>query len=251
MEGGPCPLFVSASVLGSPARSFSRRPVPLPLGPACASLATAPPPALAGALAAAAGRNSGRSCETTGASEARCEVRGTSCFLHWGACYRGRLWLALWGSRLSRRVLLRFVLAPRGPAPPFRFRRSVLRSVRRSVPSWPTPAECLAYPVAPPASPTKPFSVDRTLGPMMARNEVYLRFNYTWSRYNTNDKDDPRSRTTLPSRSVRRKRMCLRVTGPVRAMCPSSEPVSTMVPTPLFSVILERMSSPRLSLLPS
>ena len=41
--------------------------------------------------------------------------------------------------------------------------------------------------------------------------------------------------------------MCLRVTGPLRAMkCPSSEPVSTMVPTPLFSVILERMSSPRL-----
>ena len=39
----------------------------------------------------------------------------------------------------------------------------------------------------------------------------------------------------------------LRVTGPLRAMkCPSSEPVSTMVPTPLFSVILERMSSPRL-----
>ena len=42
--------------------------------------------------------------------------------------------------------------------------------------------------------------------------------------------------------------MCLRVTGPLRAMkCPSSEPVSTMVPTPLFSVILERMLSPRLS----
>ena len=41
--------------------------------------------------------------------------------------------------------------------------------------------------------------------------------------------------------------MCLKVTGPLRAMkCPSSEPVSTMVPTPLFSVILERMSSPRL-----
>ena len=38
--------------------------------------------------------------------------------------------------------------------------------------------------------------------------------------------------------------MCLRVTGPLRAMkCPSSEPISTMVPTPLFSVILERMSS--------
>ena len=36
--------------------------------------------------------------------------------------------------------------------------------------------------------------------------------------------------------------MCLRVTGPLRAMkCPSSEPVSTMV-----RVILERMSSPRL-----
>ena len=72
-------------------------------------------------------------------------------------------------------------------------------------------------------------------------------FNYTWSRYNTKDKDDPRSRTTLPSRSVRRKRMCLGVTGALRAMkCPSSEPVSTMVPTPLFSVILDKMSSPRL-----
>ena len=44
-------------------------------------------------------------------------------------CLNRRLWLALWGSRLSRHVLLRFVLAPRGPAPPFRFRRSV-RSVR-------------------------------------------------------------------------------------------------------------------------
>ena len=32
--------------------------------------------------------------------------------------------------------------------------------------------------------------------------------------------------------------------GPLTAMkCPSSEPVSTMVPTPLFSVILDRMSS--------
>ena len=72
-------------------------------------------------------------------------------------------------------------------------------------------------------------------------------FNYTWSRYNTNDKDDPRSRTTLPSRLISRKRICLRVTGPLRAMkCPLSEPVSKMVPTPLFSVILERMSSPRL-----
>ena len=41
--------------------------------------------------------------------------------------------------------------------------------------------------------------------------------------------------------------MCLRVTGPLRAMkCLSSKPVSTMVPTPLFSVILERTSSPRL-----
>ena len=27
----------------------------------------------------------------------------------------GRLWLVLWGSRLSRHVLLRFVLAARGP----------------------------------------------------------------------------------------------------------------------------------------
>ena len=34
--------------------------------------------------------------------------------------------------------------------------------------------------------------------------------------------------------------------GPLTAMkCPSSEPVSTMVPTPLFSVILDRTSSPR------
>ena len=33
--------------------------------------------------------------------------------------------------------------------------------------------------------------------------------------------------------------------GPLTAMkCPSSEPVSTMVPTPLFSVVLDRMSSP-------
>ena len=40
--------------------------------------------------------------------------------------------------------------------------------------------------------------------------------------------------------------MCLRITGPLRAMKrPSSEPVSTMVP--LYSVILERMSSPTLS----
>ena len=44
-----------------------------------------------------------------------------------------RLWLAPWSSRLSRHVLLRFVLAPRGPAPPFRFRRSVRRSVRQCV----------------------------------------------------------------------------------------------------------------------
>ena len=41
---------------------------------------------------------------------------------------RGRLWLALWSSRLSRHVLLRFDLAPRGPAPPFRLR--CRRSVR-------------------------------------------------------------------------------------------------------------------------
>ena len=41
---------------------------------------------------------------------------------------RRRLWLALWSSRLSRHVLLRFVLAPRGPAPPFRLR--CRRSVR-------------------------------------------------------------------------------------------------------------------------
>ena len=46
-----------------------------------------------------------------------------------GVSSGGRLWLALWSSRLSRHVLLRFVLAFRGPAPPFRFRRSVLRSV--------------------------------------------------------------------------------------------------------------------------
>ena len=36
--------------------------------------------------------------------------------------------------------------------------------------------------------------------------------------------------------------------GPLTAMtCPSSEPVSTMVPTPLFSVILDRMSSPQIA----
>ena len=119
-----------------------------------------------------------------------------------------RLWLALWGSRLSRHVLLRFVLAPRGPAPPFRFRRSV-------------PAQRVAQRVPAQRAPLAP--------PPLVRSAP---FNYTWSRYNTNDKDDPRSRTTLPSRSVRRKRMCLRVTGPLSAMkCPSSEPVSTMVPT--------------------
>ena len=39
--------------------------------------------------------------------------------------------------------------------------------------------------------------------------------------------------------------MCLRVTGPLRAMkCPSSEPVSTMLPTPLFSVIVDHMLGP-------
>ena len=53
----------------------------------------------------------------------------------------------------------------------------------------------------------------------------------------------PRSRTTCPPRSVSRKRRRLRVMGPLTAMkCPSSE----MVPTPLFSIILDRMSSPRL-----
>ena len=133
-----------------------------------------------------------------------------------------RIWLALWSSRLSRHVLLRFDLAPRGPAPPFRFRRSVV------------PAQRAPPPLAPP--PLAPAPLVRSAP-----------FNYMWSRYNTKDKDDPQSRTTLPSRSVRRKRMCLRVTGPLRAIkCPSSEPVSTMVPTPLFSVILERMLSPRL-----
>ena len=70
------------------------------------------------------------------------------------------------------------------------------------------PAQRVAQPLAPPLAPLAP--------PPLVRS---VPFNYTWSRYNTND------RTTLPSRSVRRKRMCLRVTGPLRAMkCPSSKP---------------------------
>ena len=104
--------------------------------------------------------------------------------------------------------MLRFVLAARRPPPPFR-----LRCLRCS-------AACGASGAA------------RASGASCSIGSIL------WSRYNTNDKDDPRSQTTLPSRSVSRKRMCLKVTGPLRAT--SSEP------TPLFSVILERMSSPRL-----
>ena len=71
-----------------------------------------------------------------------CELRRLNRCLRWwclrrclNRCRLNRLWLALWSSRLSRHVLLRFVFAPRGPAPPFRFRcrRSVRRSVWRSV----------------------------------------------------------------------------------------------------------------------
>ena len=53
-----------------------------------------------------------------------------------------RLWLALWGSRLSRHVLLRFVLAARGPPPSFRLRAasgaacSPLAPLVRSAPSF-------------------------------------------------------------------------------------------------------------------
>ena len=115
---------------------------------------------------------------------------------------------ALACASLGGHVLLRFVLAARRPTPSFRF-----RCLRRSV-----------RPV-------------RSVLLRLRRPVVFGRlhpFNYTWSRYRTNE-----------SRSVSRKRMRLRVTGPLRAMkCPSSRPVSTMVPTPLFSVILERMSSP-------
>ena len=69
-----------------------------------------------------------------------CELRRLNrwwCLRRWwclNRCRLNRLWLALWSSRLSRHVLLRFVFARRGPAPPFRFRRrSVWCSVWRSV----------------------------------------------------------------------------------------------------------------------
>ena len=53
------------------------------------------------------------------------------------------------------------------------------------------------------------------------------RGNAFWGNY-TKDKDEPRSRTTWPSRSVSRKRRCLSVMGPLTAIkCPSSEPVSS------------------------
>ena len=74
------------------------------------------------------------SCELRRLRCSRCLSRCLSRRLRRRLRWRlNRLWLALWGSRLSRHVLLRFVLAPRGPAPPFRFRRSVWHSVRRSV----------------------------------------------------------------------------------------------------------------------
>ena len=58
-----------------------------------------------------------------------------------------------------------------------------------------------------------------------------------------------RSRTTFPSRSVSRKRMCPRVTGPLKAMKrPSSEPVSTMVPTPLTGASKLRVKAANLKL---
>ena len=52
----------------------------------------------------------------------------------------------------------------------------------------------------------------------------------------TNDKDEPLSRTTCPSRSVNQKRRCLRVMTLTAMKCPLSEPVSRMVSMPLFSV---------------
>ena len=171
-----------------------------------------------------------------------CELRRLNRCLRWWRLRRWwclnrcrlnrRLWLALWSSRLSRHVLLRFVLAPRGL--PRRFGSGAASGAASCA-----ACSCAACSGAARASCASCASASCSVGSIL--------FNYTWSRYNTNDKDDPRSRTTLPSRSVKRKRMCLRVTGPLRAMKrPSSEPVSTMVPTPLFSVILERMSSPRL-----
>ena len=130
------------------------------------------------------------------------------CLCRWWCL--NRLWLALWSSRL-RHVLLRFVLAPRGPR---RFGSGA-------------GAACGVVCGAACASCTSGASASCASGLCSVGS---ILFDYTWSRYNTKDKDDPRSRTTLPSRSVRRKRMCLRVTGPLRAIkCPSSEPVSTMV----------------------
>ena len=127
---------------------------------------------------------------------------------------RGRLWLALWSSRLSILGTSCFGLFLLPGGLPRRF-GSGAASCAACGASGASGASCASC-----ASGALSCSVGSIL------------FNYTWSRYNTNDKDDPRSRTTLPSRSVRRKRMCLRVTGPLRAMkCPSSEPVSTMVPT--------------------
>ena len=64
---------------------------------------------------------------------------------------RRRLWLALRGSRLSRHVLLRFVLAARGPAPSFRLRclqrpaQRVAPPAQRVVP----PAQRTPAPLAP------------------------------------------------------------------------------------------------------
>ena len=58
----------------------------------------------------------------------------------------GRLWLALWSSRLSRHVLLRFVLAPRGACPAVSV--PAQRPAQRVVPL--VPLAPLA-PLAPPA----------------------------------------------------------------------------------------------------
>ena len=134
---------------------------------------------------------------------------------------RGRLWLALWSGSVGTSCFGLFLL-PGGLPRRFGSGAASCAACGASGASGASCASCASG------------ALSCLVGSIL--------FNYTWSRYNTNDKDDPRSRTTLPSRSVRRKRMCLRVTGPLRAMkCPSSEPVSTMVPTPLFSVILERI----------
>ena len=116
-----------------------------------------------------------------------CELRRLRCLRCLNRCLRRclsrclrrrlkwrRLWLALWGSWLSRHVLLRFVLAQGLP------RRFGSAGAASCAASAQRPAQRVA-PLAPPLAP-------------LVRSAP---FNYTWSRYNTNNKDDPRSRTTL------------------------------------------------------